>query len=67
MPIRRYTAGAGGSSEPKWSPTLYGAEVALHEALLASPHRTLDAEAADFFFVPSYGGCFISEYNKVTS
>jgi len=27
--------------------------VALHEALLASPHRTIDPEEADFFFVPS--------------
>ena len=33
-------------------------EVALHEALLASPHRTLDPEAADFYFVPSCGGGF---------
>ena len=62
--LREYSPTAGGGSAPKWSPTLYGAEVALHEALLASRHRTLDPEAADFFFVPSYGGCFISEFNK---
>ena len=30
-------------------------QVALHEALLASPHRTLDPESADFFFLPVYG------------
>ncbi|KAG2486464.1 hypothetical protein HYH03_014911 [Edaphochlamys debaryana] len=37
----------------------YGLEVALHEMLLQSPHRTFDPEAADFFYVPVYGSCFI--------
>ena len=52
------------STRAQWTPTLYGAEVALHEALLASPHRTLDPEEADYFYVPVYGGCFISEFNR---
>ncbi|KAK3246042.1 hypothetical protein CYMTET_44413, partial [Cymbomonas tetramitiformis] len=43
-----------------WSENLYGAEVALHEALLRSPHRTTNAEEADLFFVPVYGACFTS-------
>lgn len=38
--------------------------MALHEALLASPFRTLDPEAADFFYVPAYTGCFVSEFNR---
>ena len=45
-------------------PHSYGAEMALHEALLVSPHRVTDPEEADYFFVPSYGGCFISEFNR---
>ena len=36
----------------------------MHEALLASPHRTTDPAAADFFYVPVYGGCYISEFNR---
>jgi len=34
-------------------------ESAFHEMLLQSPHRTLDPEAADFFYVPVYTSCFI--------
>ena len=34
--------------------------------LLASPHRTLDPETADFFFVPVYGGCYISRFFRPT-
>ncbi|KAK9909083.1 hypothetical protein WJX75_006916 [Coccomyxa subellipsoidea] len=37
----------------------YQIEPALHEMLLQSPHRTLDPEAADFFYVPVYTSCFI--------
>ncbi|CAI5954456.1 unnamed protein product [Closterium sp. NIES-65] len=40
---------------------IHGMEVrriALHEALLASKHRTTNAEEADFFFVPVYASCF---------
>jgi len=67
--LREYARvrGAGGGdagTAREWSPTLYGAEVALHEELLASAHRTSDPAEADYFYVPSYGGCFISEFNK---
>ncbi|CAI6002616.1 unnamed protein product [Closterium sp. NIES-64] len=37
---------------------IHGMEIALHEALLASKHRTTNAEEADFFFVPVYASCF---------
>lgn len=37
----------------------YTIETALHEWLLASPHRTLDADAADYFYVPTYLACTI--------
>ncbi|CAI5488701.1 unnamed protein product [Closterium sp. Naga37s-1] len=36
---------------------IHGMEIALHEALLASKHRTTNAEEADFFFVPVYAAC----------
>ena len=45
-----------------WENYAFGLELALHELLLASPHRTLNPEAADFFFVPVYGGCYISRF-----
>ena len=38
----------------------------VHEALLASPHRTLNPAGADFFFVPVYGGCYISRFFRPT-
>jgi len=41
--------------------------MAVHELLLASPHRTLNPEAADFFFVPIYGGCYISRFFRPTA
>ena len=53
--LRSYGAGADGDGRARWSANLYGAEVALHEALLGSAHRTEDAELADFFYVPVYG------------
>lgn len=39
----------------------YGIQIepALHEMLLQSPHRTLDPELADFFYVPVYTSCFL--------
>ncbi|KAK9805353.1 hypothetical protein WJX73_005210 [Symbiochloris irregularis] len=37
----------------------YSLESLLHEHLLQSPHRTLDPEEADFFYVPVYTSCFI--------
>jgi hypothetical protein len=35
----------------------WGMEVHFHEWLLHSPHRELDPEKADFYFVPGYGIC----------
>lgn len=32
-------------------------QLAVLEGLLASKHRTQDAEAADYFFVPVFGQC----------
>lgn len=58
--LRTYGKGNG----PAWSSNLYGAEIALHEALLSSPHRTLDPERAHYFYVPVYVGCFVSEFNR---
>lgn len=60
---RRYEHGANGT---EWENYAFGLELALHEVLLASPHRTLNPEAADFFFVPAYGGCYISRFFRPT-
>eukprot|EP00201_Polytomella_parva_P016605 CAMPEP_0175065286 /NCGR_PEP_ID=MMETSP0052_2-20121109/15834_1 /TAXON_ID=51329 ORGANISM="Polytomella parva, Strain SAG 63-3" /NCGR_SAMPLE_ID=MMETSP0052_2 /ASSEMBLY_ACC=CAM_ASM_000194 /LENGTH=538 /DNA_ID=CAMNT_0016331791 /DNA_START=174 /DNA_END=1787 /DNA_ORIENTATION=- len=38
---------------------VYGIEMALHEMLLMSEHRTFDPEEADFFYVPVYSSCMI--------
>ncbi|MCO5614912.1 hypothetical protein L7F22_069197 [Adiantum nelumboides] len=43
-----------------WTPQLYGAEIALYESLLNSPHRTVNSEEADFFYVPVLGACLIA-------
>ena len=43
----------------------YGAETALHEALLGSPYRTHDPETADFFFVPVYLACYLHPVRRV--
>ncbi|KAL5137596.1 putative glucuronoxylan glucuronosyltransferase F8H [Glycine soja] len=43
-----------------WTDQLYGAQIALYESLLASPHRTLNGEEADFFFVPVLDSCIIT-------
>ena len=37
----------------------YTIETALHEWLLRSPHRTLDGDTADYYFVPTYLACAI--------
>lgn len=37
----------------------YPLESHLHELMLQSPHRTLDPEEADFFYVPVYASCFM--------
>ena len=50
----------------RWEGYAFGMEMAVHELLLASRHRTLDPETADFFFVPVYGGCYISRYFRPT-
>jgi len=34
--------------------------MAVYESLLASPHRTLNGEEADFFFVPVLDSCIIT-------
>jgi len=34
--------------------------MALYESLLASPHRTVNGEEADFFFVPVLDSCIIT-------
>lgn len=34
--------------------------MALYESMLASPHRTLNGEEADFFFVPVLDSCIIT-------
>ena len=62
--FRRYEGGAANATT--WLPAAFGLEVAVHELLLASRHRTLDPETADFFFVPVYGGCYISRYFRPT-
>ena len=46
-------------SKRKKGPPMARVEVALHERFLNSEHRTLDASAADFYFVPSYLACVI--------
>ncbi|KAL5569670.1 hypothetical protein UlMin_026245 [Ulmus minor] len=43
-----------------WMEQLYGAQMALYESILASPHRTLNGEEADFFFVPALDSCIIT-------
>ncbi|XP_028761555.1 uncharacterized protein LOC114720110 [Neltuma alba] len=49
-----------GSNATIWTDQLYGAQVALYESILASPHRTLNGEEADFFFVPVLDSCIIT-------
>jgi len=34
-------------------------QIALYESILASPHRTLNGDEADFFFVPVLDSCLI--------
>lgn len=35
-------------------------QIAIYESLLASAHRTLNGEEADFFFVPVLDSCIIT-------
>lgn len=50
----------------RFEDNLYGAEAALHELFLDSPHRVDDPAIADFFFVPMYHFCFISRLQQPT-
>lgn len=34
--------------------------MAIYESMLASPHRTLNGDEADFFFVPVLDSCIIT-------
>ncbi|MBA0558257.1 hypothetical protein Golob_015285, partial [Gossypium lobatum] len=43
-----------------WTEQLYGSQMAMYESILASPHRTLNGEEADFFFVPVLDACIIT-------
>jgi hypothetical protein len=43
-----------------WTQQLYGAQMALYESILASPHRTLNGEEADYFYVPVLDSCLIT-------
>ncbi|XP_020580195.1 uncharacterized protein LOC110024520 [Phalaenopsis equestris] len=43
-----------------WTSQLYGAQMALYESILASSHRTLNGEEADYFFVPVLDSCIIT-------
>ncbi|WVZ55657.1 hypothetical protein U9M48_006291 [Paspalum notatum var. saurae] len=43
-----------------WTKQLYGAQMALYESILASPHRTLNGDEADYFYVPVLDSCLIT-------
>ncbi|CAN1183526.1 Probable glucuronoxylan glucuronosyltransferase F8H [Linum perenne] len=43
-----------------WTDQLYGSQIAMYESLLASSHRTLNGEEADFFYVPVLDSCIIT-------
>ncbi|PNT78050.1 hypothetical protein BRADI_1g73000v3 [Brachypodium distachyon] len=43
-----------------WTEQLYGAQMALYESILASPHRTLNGDEADYFYVPVLDSCLIT-------
>uniref|UniRef100_A0A2P2JYW2 Uncharacterized protein MANES_09G028900 n=1 Tax=Rhizophora mucronata TaxID=61149 RepID=A0A2P2JYW2_RHIMU len=43
-----------------WTDQLYGSQMALYESILASAHRTLNGEEADYFFVPVLDSCIIT-------
>jgi len=44
----------------------YSSELFLHEYLLRSPHRTLDPNKADYFYMPIYGSCYMELFNEPT-
>ncbi|CAD7929635.1 unnamed protein product [Amoebophrya sp. A120] len=43
---------------------MFATEVFVHRWLLHSPYRTLDPDAADFFFVPIYPSCIQTKFDK---
>ncbi|GJT73770.1 exostosin family protein [Tanacetum coccineum] len=43
-----------------WTDQLYGSQIAMYESMLASPHRTLNGEEADYYFVPALDSCIIT-------
>ncbi|KAG1663565.1 hypothetical protein FOA52_013185 [Chlamydomonas sp. UWO 241] len=48
----------------EWTRWTYSVEPVLHESMLLSPHRTLDPEEADFFYVPVYTACLFAVHAK---
>lgn len=54
-----YRIFVGPDNSTAFSPWTYAIETAFHEMLLQSPHRTLDPDEADFFYVPVYTSCFM--------
>ncbi|GBF92598.1 hypothetical protein Rsub_05212 [Raphidocelis subcapitata] len=55
----RLFGGEGNGTTFTGSAWPYALESFFHEALLQSPHRTLDPDEADLFFVPVYASCLI--------
>ncbi|GAX85634.1 hypothetical protein CEUSTIGMA_g13049.t1 [Chlamydomonas eustigma] len=47
-----------------WTGATYSVESVLHESFLLSPHRTLDPDEADFFYVPVYSACIFDLWMK---
>ncbi|XP_071737540.1 uncharacterized protein [Rutidosis leptorrhynchoides] len=43
-----------------WTDQLYGSQMAMYESMLASPHRTLNGDEADYYFVPVLDSCIIT-------
>ncbi|XP_078440499.1 putative glucuronoxylan glucuronosyltransferase F8H [Wolffia australiana] len=44
----------------QWTTQLYGSQISLYESILASPHRTMNGEEADYFYVPVLDACLIT-------
>lgn len=44
-----------------WTENLYGAGIALYETLLASEHRTMNGDEADYFYVPLLLACMVEQ------
>ena len=57
---RAYSEG----NETSWHMHAFGMEVMLTEGLLASRHRVADPRLADYFYVPVWGGCFMSRFSR---